>query len=169
MKACPDFIQPFEPMLSDAIQQGDIPENASEMTIFLLSYLRERAIFKFYNEAVNKIELPQAKRILKALADEKKKYQSILNEFYQHFALSQSLPNSIDKLVGKYKLPLDKLSRNADLLDVFQQTMKVEKHSFDFYENALERCKNKSLQKLFKLFLECEKKYYYYLLTQFAN
>lgn len=161
--------QPIEPILSEALMRGEIPENANESTIFMLSYIREKAILKLYKEAMLKIEFPQAKKIFHALMNEKKKYQSVLNEYLEQINPHDSSAGSIEKFILDYKLFLEKLKTGTDMLDVFQYAMNVEKTSFDFYENALEICRNNTLKKLFKILLDCERHYYQYLLMQFAS
>lgn len=167
--ATQEIERPAEIIPLDTIQQGDIPENASESTIFLMSYIRENAIFQQYEDSIKKIRIPEAKEMIKKLASEKKKYQSILNEYYNQFTPDLAQPISIKKSIAEFKVSLDELSGNADHLEIFQHAMKMEKTSFDFYENALERCTNKALQKIFRLLMECERKYYNFLLAQFAS
>lgn len=160
--------QPIEPILSEAIQNGSIPEDASEMTILFLTCLREQIILQHYTESSNNVELPEAKKILFTLASERKKYQSFLQEFYQKLAPAFDCPNGIDTSVLNNSTTFQGLNKQADLLDVFQQTLLVEKSSFDFYEKAFELCRNRTLQKLFQFFMEREKKHYDYLISQFA-
>jgi rubrerythrin len=135
----------------------------------MLSYLREKAIFRHYSDANDKTNLPEAKMIFQTLAHEKKRYQNILREYYLLLATKMALPKSIEEFVGDTKVSLEKIHRNADLLDIFRHTLQVEKISFDFYENALERCQNKTLQKIFRFFIASERKHYYFLLEKFAN
>ena len=160
--------QPIEPLISEAIRNGSIPEDASEMTILFLSCLREQIILQHYTESSRNVELPEAKKILFTLAAERKKHQSFLTEFYQKLAPSFNCPEEIDASVMNNSHALEGMNKQADLLDVFQQTLLVEKNSFDFYEKAFELCRNQTLQKLFRFFMEREKKHYDYLISQFA-
>jgi rubrerythrin len=160
--------QPIEPILSEAIQNGSIPEDASEMAILFLTCLREEIILQHYTESSNKVELPEARKILFTLAAERKKHQSFLQEFYLKLAPSFDCPEKFDSSLVDPANTLQGLTKHADLLDVFQQTMRVEKSSFDFYEKAFELCRNSTLQKLFRFFMEREKKHYDYLISQFA-
>lgn len=159
--------QPIGPILSEAIQNGSIPEDASEMTILFLTCLREQIILQHYTDSSSKVELPEARKILFTLAAERKKHQAFLQEFYQKLAPSFDCPEKFDVSVVDPNT-LEGLNEQADLLDVFQQTMQVEKSSFDFYEKAFELCRNSTLQKLFRFFMEREKKHYDYLISQFA-
>lgn len=161
--------EPVEPMLMGAIEGGQIPDNVSEMTIFVLSFLREKAILDHYEDVNRYVASREGKQIYGALVSEKKRNNSILKEYYAQFAQHLSLPTTVEELIGDYSLKLGKINKNADLQDICSHTMQHEMTACNFYDNALERCSNKALQKLFKFLGENERKSCTYIFEQFVN
>lgn len=159
---------PSKSDISEALKEGDIPENASEMTILLLAYLREKEIQKLYIKSQKKITSSTARNILNHLSKQKIQHQDVLKSFYDEFNEKHKKNISIDDVIAGYSLPISALKRQADLFDVFQLTMEMEKKCHDFFEDALDSIKNNTLARAFKFLINNEKKYLEYLVCQFC-
>lgn len=162
------LVSPSESDISIALERGDIPDDASELTILLLAYIRENEIKKFYNRYKKRLKSPVSRKILNELAKQKAQHQDILKAYYHELSQKYQMPISIDEIVGEYSLPISQLKRHADLFDVFQLALELEKKCHDFFEDSLDYIKNKPLAKAFKFLASKEKKYLQYLVNQFC-
>jgi len=160
---------PSESDISGALRWGDIPDDASEMTILLLAYIRENEIQKFYNKSKKRLASPTSRRIFNELSKQKIHHRDMLKAYYNELSGKYQMPGSIEELIGNHSLPMAPPKRHADLFDVFQLTMEVEKNCHDFFEDALDYIKNNSLAKAFRFLANKEKKHLQYLLNQFCT
>ncbi|MBN1352354.1 hypothetical protein JXJ21_23355 [candidate division KSB1 bacterium] len=155
--------------ISEALKEGDIPENATEMTILLLAYIREKEIQKFYRNSQKRIVSSVARNVLNQLSRQKRQHQNVLKTFYDELQAKNNENESIEEASTHYSLPMQTIAQHADFLEVCQLALELEKKCHDFFEDALNTIKNNSMAKAFKFLINNEKKYLEYLVYQFCT